>query len=98
MILSRLAYSLFLVTDIATIDILERAQRADPEGYRTIGVLTKPDLIGPGGEEEVVHVLRNTRKPLALGYIMVKNLSQKQVCQNSWIRLLSASNLNGFLG
>jgi hypothetical protein len=36
-------------------------------------------MVGPGGEDEVVHVLRNTRKPLALGYIMVKNLSQKQV-------------------
>ena len=34
------------VSDIATIDILERAQKADPEGHRTIGVLTKPDLIG----------------------------------------------------
>jgi hypothetical protein len=34
-----------VASDIATIDILERAQRADPEGYRTIGVLTKPDLI-----------------------------------------------------
>jgi hypothetical protein len=28
------------------VDILERAARVDPEGNRTIGVLTKPDLIG----------------------------------------------------
>lgn len=61
--------------DIATIDILERAARADPVGIRTIGVLTKPDLIGPGGENEAVEVILNKKKPLKLGYVMVKNLS-----------------------
>ncbi|CAN0441309.1 unnamed protein product, partial [Laminaria digitata] len=59
--------------DIATVDILERAQVVDPRGERTIGVLTKPDLIGPGNEDEVLAVLHNVRKPLQLGYVMVKN-------------------------
>ncbi|KAJ1461226.1 P-loop containing nucleoside triphosphate hydrolase protein [Pelagophyceae sp. CCMP2097] len=68
--------------DIATVDILERAMRVDPTGERTIGVLTKPDLIGPGNEEEVVAVLTNVRKPLKLGYIMVKNRSQLAIKQN----------------
>ena len=31
--------------DIATVDIIEMARQADPHGQRTIGVLTKPDLI-----------------------------------------------------
>ena len=53
--------------DIATVDNLERAAVADPKGIRTIGVLTKPDLIGPGGEDEVLAVLHNVRKPLKLG-------------------------------
>lgn len=65
--------------DIATVDILERAHLVDPDGERTIGVLTKPDLIGPGNEEEVVAVLNNVRKPLKLGYILVKNRSQAQI-------------------
>mmetsp|Transcript_191 Transcript_191/g.306 ORF Transcript_191/g.306 Transcript_191/m.306 type:complete len:668 (-) Transcript_191:94-2097(-) len=65
--------------DIATVDILERASIVDPTGSRTIGVLTKPDLIGPGSEEEVVSVLRNIKKPLKLGYFMLKNTSQKQL-------------------
>lgn len=54
-------------------DILERAQKVDARGERTIGVLTKPDLIGPGNEDEVLAVLHNVRKPLQLGYVMVKN-------------------------
>jgi len=65
--------------DIATVDILERASVADPNGIRTIGVLTKPDLIGPGSEDEVLAVLHNVRKPLKLGYIMCKNRTQKEL-------------------
>jgi interferon-induced GTP-binding protein Mx1 len=34
--------------DIATVDIIERASKADPRGHRTVGVLTKPDMIGAG--------------------------------------------------
>ena len=61
---------------VATVDILERAQEVDPEGVRTVGVLTKPDLIDKGGEAEVLQVLLNNRKLLKLGYCMVKNRSQ----------------------
>lgn len=65
--------------DIATVDILERAQRVDPLGERTIGVLTKADLVGPGNEAEVVAVLNNVRKPLALGYIMLRVMQIRAV-------------------
>jgi interferon-induced GTP-binding protein Mx1 len=68
--------------DIATIDILERAQGVDPHGERTVGVLTKPDLIGPGGEDETLAVVKNVRKPLALGYVMLKNRSQRDINNN----------------
>ena len=72
----------FHTQDIATVDILERAQSVDPRGERTIGVLTKTDLIGPGNEEEVLSVVNNVRKPLALGYVMVRNRSQKEILEN----------------
>ncbi|CAN0053973.1 unnamed protein product, partial [Laminaria digitata] len=67
--------------DVATVDILERAKIVDPEGDRTIGVLTKPDLIGPGNEDEAAAVLKNVRKPLKLGYVMVKCRSQRDIDQ-----------------
>ncbi|KAJ1495567.1 P-loop containing nucleoside triphosphate hydrolase protein [Baffinella frigidus] len=65
--------------DIATVDIIEMARKADPQGQRTIGVLTKPDLIDEGAEKDVVETLKNAKKPLELGYIMVKNRSPKQI-------------------
>jgi len=36
--------------DIATVGILELAKNHDPQGQRTIGVLTKPDLVDKGAE------------------------------------------------
>ena len=53
--------------DISTIDILERGAQVDPEGDRTIGVVTKPDLVNPGGEKEVMSVIQNITKPIKLG-------------------------------
>lgn len=61
---------------------MERAQGVDPTGARTIGVLTKTDLVGPGNEDEVLAVVNNIRKPLHLGYIMVKNRSQKEIMES----------------
>lgn len=65
--------------DVATVEALEWASRQDPDGQRTIGVITKPDLVDEGAEREVAAVLSNKRKPLKLGYVMVKNRSQREV-------------------
>jgi Dynamin family len=67
--------------DVATVEVLERAARFDAQGDRTIGVLTKPDLIDQGAEHEAVSVLRNLTKPLQLGYIMVKDRSQHDIAR-----------------
>ena len=82
--------------DIATVDILERAAGVDRQGVRTIGVLTKPDLIGPGSEDEVLAVLHNIRKPLKLGYIMVKNRSQKDLDEGVDSHQARANEMNFF--
>ena len=58
--------------DLATSEILQRAAKVDPEGSRTIGVLTKPDLVDKGGEGEVLQVLTNIKRPLQHGYFMLK--------------------------
>eukprot|EP00854_Cymbomonas_tetramitiformis_P012591 gene12591-14880_t len=65
--------------DIATVDVIERAEKVDPHGLRTIGVLTKADQISSDDEAERVAVLRGVRKPLKLGYFMVKNRTQTEL-------------------
>jgi len=39
--------------DIATQEIIQMAEDADPHGQRTLGVLTKPDLVDRGAEDKV---------------------------------------------
>jgi interferon-induced GTP-binding protein Mx len=85
-----------LTQDIATVEVLERCSKHDPEGTRTIGVLTKPDLINPGAEQEAVQVLLNKIKPLKLGYIMVKNRSQRDINDGQTIAQAAAAEAHYF--
>ncbi|KAJ3149402.1 hypothetical protein HDU89_003764 [Geranomyces variabilis] len=61
--------------DFATNVVLQRAQEWDPEGDRTIGVVTKPDLVDQGTEAAVVRMIQGHYKELKLGYYMVRNRS-----------------------
>ncbi|XP_032076267.1 interferon-induced GTP-binding protein Mx1 [Thamnophis elegans] len=65
--------------DIATTEALKMAQTVDPEGQRTLGILTKPDLIDEGTENETVDVVRNQRVPLKKGYMIVKCRGQSDL-------------------
>ncbi len=40
--------------DVATQEIVQLAEDADPKGKRTLGVITKPDLVDKGAEDKVV--------------------------------------------
>ncbi|KAF4584060.1 interferon-induced GTP-binding protein Mx2 [Ophiocordyceps camponoti-floridani] len=60
--------------DIATQEILKLAQAADPEGVRTMGVLTKPDLATETATRSaVIDLVQGRRNTLKLGYYVVKN-------------------------
>ncbi|KAF9870377.1 dynamin family protein [Colletotrichum karsti] len=60
--------------DVATQTILTYAAEADPEGKRTLGVLTKPDLVTENATREaVMDLIRGKRRDLKLGYYVVKN-------------------------
>lgn len=54
--------------DLANSSALRAAKKADPKGERTIGVITKLDLISP---EEGKGLLTNHRYPLRMGYVGV---------------------------
>ena len=55
-------------TDLANSDGLKLAREVDPEGIRTIGVLTKVDLMDAG--TDVVDILAGRVIPLRLGMII----------------------------
>uniref|UniRef100_A0A8C6XZ45 Dynamin-type G domain-containing protein n=1 Tax=Naja naja TaxID=35670 RepID=A0A8C6XZ45_NAJNA len=68
--------------DIATTEALKMAQTVDPKGERTLGVLTKPDLIDEGTENETIDIVRNQRVPLTKGYMIVKCRGQVDLTEN----------------
>lgn len=62
--------------DIATQEILELAKEADPQGSRTMGVLTKPDLVLERTmKQTILDLVRGRRQYLKLGYCVVQNRS-----------------------
>lgn len=63
--------------DLATSDALKLAKEVDPDGIRTIGVLTKLDLMDQGTDAR--DILENRLFPLRRGYIGVVNRSQREI-------------------
>lgn len=63
--------------DLATSDALKLAREVDPNGLRTIGVLTKIDLMDQGTDAR--DILENRVFPLRRGYIGVICRSQKDI-------------------
>jgi hypothetical protein len=60
--------------DIATQEILELAEDYDKNGERTLGVLTKPDLVlEPSAQAAVCDLVQGKKRPLTLGYFLVRN-------------------------
>lgn len=61
-------------TDLATSDALQMARRVDPHGERTLGVITKLDLMDSG--TNALDMLLGRVIPLRRGYVGVVNRSQ----------------------
>ncbi|XP_008105697.3 interferon-induced GTP-binding protein Mx [Anolis carolinensis] len=65
--------------DIATTEALKMAREVDPQGERTLGIVTKPDLVDKGVEEEIVDIVQNQKVPLKKGYMIVKCRGQTDI-------------------
>ncbi|KAF9511227.1 hypothetical protein BS47DRAFT_1299223 [Hydnum rufescens UP504] len=63
--------------DLANSDSLKLARSVDPQGRRTIGILTKLDLMDAG--TNAVDILSGRVYPLKLGFIGVVNRSQQDI-------------------
>lgn len=69
--------------DLATSDALQMARRVDPDGNRTIGVLTKMDIMDRG--TDAMGILLGRQYPLRHGWIGVVNRSQHDINTNKSI-------------
>ena len=63
--------------DLSTQDSINMARKLDPHGTRTLGVLTKVDLMDEG--TDCSRILRNEEIKLKLGYVAVKGRSQMDI-------------------
>lgn len=69
-------------SDVDTQGIIQRARRFDRDGDRTVGIITKPDLINQGTESRVARLAKNIDKTkLKLGFFLLKNPSPAQLEQ-----------------
>ncbi|XP_075895369.1 dynamin 3a isoform X2 [Nelusetta ayraudi] len=64
-------------SDLTNSDALQLAKNVDPQGLRTIGVLTKLDLMDAGTNAR--EILENKLLPLRRGYVGVVNRSQRDI-------------------
>ncbi|KAL4168554.1 hypothetical protein KRP22_011952 [Phytophthora ramorum] len=71
--------------DMHNTEILQAAQEADPNGTRTIAVVTKVDLVDAGAELAVHELLLNKKKRMHLGYHAVKCRSQRELTKGTSI-------------
>ncbi|RHY12575.1 hypothetical protein DYB25_001390 [Aphanomyces astaci] len=71
-------------TDLANSDSLKMARAIDPEGLRTIGVLTKLDLMDNG--TDAMEMLQGRIIPLKKGYVGIVNRSQADINNGVGIR------------
>nr|GEY91867.1 dynamin-related protein 3A-like isoform X2 [Tanacetum cinerariifolium] len=71
-------------SDLANSDALHIAGIADPDGNRTIGVITKLDIMDRG--TNACNLLLGKTIPLRLGYVGVVNRSQEDIEQNRSIQ------------
>eukprot|EP00930_Biecheleria_cincta_P033946 TRINITY_DN23492_c0_g1_i1.p1 TRINITY_DN23492_c0_g1~~TRINITY_DN23492_c0_g1_i1.p1 ORF type:complete len:791 (-),score=186.14 TRINITY_DN23492_c0_g1_i1:82-2454(-) len=70
--------------DMSVSDSLQLARQVDPQGVRSIGVITKIDIMDQG--TDAAKMLRGEDVPLRLGYVGVKMRSQADIMENKPIK------------
>jgi len=81
--------------DLANSDALKIAKEVDPQAIRTIGIITKLDLMDEGTVAR--EILENRLLPLRRGYVGIVNRSQKDIDGRKDIRAAVAAERKFFL-
>lgn len=69
--------------DLANSDALKMAREVDPDGLRTVGVLSKLDIMDDGTDAKAI--FEGRLLPLRKGYVGVRNRTQKEITDNTSI-------------
>ncbi|VVC44003.1 Dynamin GTPase effector,Dynamin-type guanine nucleotide-binding (G) domain,Dynamin, GTPase region [Cinara cedri] len=72
--------------DTSTSDSWKIARKMDPNGTRTIAVVTKLDLVDKNTFQQIINFLCGNRNPLKLGVIGVINRSQEDINRKKSIK------------
>ncbi|KAM0685940.1 Dynamin-2, partial [Conglomerata obtusa] len=80
--------------DITTVEALKLCRKVDPQGKRTLGVVSKIDLMD--SETDCLDILNNKIFPLALGYIGVINRGQGDLNNKSDLKYIIQKEKNYF--
>ncbi|KAI2823747.1 hypothetical protein CBS147321_11058 [Aspergillus niger] len=67
------------ITDKRTIILFTMARGADPQGARTVGIITKCDAVQSGDEHAVMKIAQNEVEKLNHGWFAVRNRSTKDI-------------------
>jgi dynamin 1-like protein len=70
--------------DMTTSDALQLAREIDPKGIRTVGVITKIDIMDSGTNAR--RMLMGQEVPLRLGYVGVKNRNQQSIIDKQSVK------------
>ena len=70
--------------DMTVSDGLKLAMDIDPEGKRTLGVITKIDIMDRGTDAK--RMVTNQEVPLKLGYVGIKGRSQEDINKNMKVK------------
>ncbi|KAK4966456.1 hypothetical protein LTR42_011621 [Elasticomyces elasticus] len=83
--------------DIANQGIIQKSKKYDKSGQRTVGIITKPDLINTGTERRIAALATNqdTTK-LKLGYFLLKNPSPSELASGCTQEQRERTELNYF--
>ncbi|KAE8551174.1 hypothetical protein EYB25_007410 [Talaromyces marneffei] len=83
--------------DVATQKIIRLARHHDPEGQRTVGIITKPDLINVGSESRIARIAKNQDTiKLKLGFFLVKNPAPTEIKEQITMTFRSQRELEFF--
>ncbi|KAK1725721.1 vacuolar sorting protein VPS1 [Colletotrichum acutatum] len=83
--------------DFANQGIIKIAREYDPDGQRTVGIITKPDLINAGAEAKLANIAKNKDAiKLKLGFFLLKNPSPSEMKADSGNNRRSEREMNFF--